>query len=57
MARVNAKKHLHTSTWPPWHYDSAAKVANSAFYSNRVTASRSIATFKQKHPDMLWPNP
>ena len=44
---------------PPWdgtvpdYYDSAANVTNSAFYSNCVTASGSIATSKQKHPVIL----
>jgi len=27
------------------------------FWSNRVAASRPIATSKQKHPVILWPNP
>jgi len=54
MARVNAKTmDLHSKTRPHDYHDCAANVANSVFYSNRVTASRPIATFKQKHPVIL----
>jgi len=51
------KNHLHSKTRLPDYHDSAVNVANPAFYSNRVTASRPIATSKQKHPVILWPNP
>jgi len=49
MARVNAKtfytvRHVYMTTM-------------LAFYSNRVTASRPIATTKQEHPVISWPNP
>jgi len=33
--------------------DCSANVANLAFYSNRITASRRIATYKQKHSVIL----
>ena len=32
--------HLHSKTRLPDYHDSAANVANSAFYSNRVTTNR-----------------
>jgi len=48
---------LHSKTRLQDYHDSAANVANSAFYSNRVTTSRPTATSKQKHPVILWPNP
>jgi len=48
---------FHSKTRLLDYHDSAANVANSAFYSNHVTASRPIATSKQKHPVILWPNP
>jgi len=47
------ENHLHSKTRLLDYHDSAANVANSAFHSNRVTASRPIATSKQKHPIML----
>ena len=47
------EKHLRSKTRLHDYHDSAADVANSAFYSNRVTASRPIATSKQKHPVIL----
>jgi len=51
------ENHLRSKTRLRDYHDSAANVANSAFYSNRVTASIVIATSKQKHPVILWPNP
>jgi len=42
------ENHLHSKTRLRDYHVSAANVANSAFYSNRVTASRPIATSKQK---------
>ena len=51
------ENHLHSKTRLHDYRDSAANVANSAFYSNHVTASRPIATSKEKHPVILWPNP
>jgi len=48
---------LHNETRLFDYHDSAANVANSVFHSNRVTASRPIATSKQNNPVMLWPNP
>ena len=51
------KIRLHSETRLHDCHDSAANVANSAFYSNLVTASTPIATSKQKHPAILWPNP
>jgi len=60
MARVNVKTICtvlrHVYNLHDYH-DSVANVANSAFYSNRVIASRPIATSKQKHPVILEPNP
>jgi len=54
MARVNVKTmHLHSKTRVLDYHDSAANVVDSAFYSNRVTASRPMATSKQKHPVIL----
>jgi len=47
------ENHLHSKTRLHDCHDSAADVANSAFYSNRITASRPIATLKQKHPAIL----
>jgi len=49
------KKHLHSDSKTRLHgyHDSAANVANSAFYSNHVTISRPIATSKHKHPVIL----
>ena len=44
------ENHLHSKTRLPDYHDSAANVANSAFYSNGVTDSRPIATPKQKKP-------
>jgi len=44
------ENHLHNKTRL---HDSAANVANSAFYSNRVTTSRPIDTSKQKPPVIL----
>jgi len=44
---------LHIKTRLFDYRDRAANVANSAFYSNRVTASGPIATSKQKHPVIL----
>jgi len=49
--RLHSKTRLHD------YHDSAANVANPAFYSNRVTASRPMVTTKQKHPVILWLNP
>jgi len=43
------ENHSHGKTRLPDYHDSAANVTNSAFYSNRVTASGPIATSKQKH--------
>jgi len=57
MVRDNAKTIYAVKTRLPDYHDSAANVANSAFYSNHVTASRPIATSKQKPPVILWPNP
>jgi len=51
------ENHLHGKTRLPDYHDSAANVANSAFYSNRVTASKPTPTSKHKHPVILWPNP
>ena len=51
------ENHSHSKTRLHGYHDSAANVANSAFYSNRVTTSRPTATSKQKHPVILWPNP
>ena len=51
------ENHLHNKTRLHDSQNSAADVANSAFYSNHVTTSRPIATSKQKHPVILWPNP
>ena len=51
------KKHLHSKTRLTDYHKSAANVENSALYSNHVAASRPIATSKQKHLVMLWPNP
>jgi len=34
------ENHLHSKTRTLDHHDSAANVANSAFYSNRVTTNR-----------------
>jgi len=51
------KNHLHRKAPLLDYHDGAANVANSAFYSNRVTASRPIATSRQKHPSILSPNP
>ena len=51
------ENHLHSKTRLHDYHDYAANVANSAFYSNRVIASRPIANSKQKHPVILWPNP
>jgi len=51
------ENHLHSKTRLLDYHDSAANVANSAFYSNRVTTSRPTATSKLKHPVVLWPNP
>jgi len=51
------ENHLHSKTRLLDHHDSAANVANTTFYFNRVTASRPVATSKQKHPVILWPNP
>ena len=39
--------HLHSKTCLLDYHDCAANVANSAFYSKRVTTSRPIATSKQ----------
>jgi len=50
------ENHLHSKTRLPDYHDSAANVANSAFYSNGVTDSRPIATSKQKNPAILFPN-
>jgi len=47
------ENHLNSKTRPLDYHDSAANVANSAFCSNRVTASRSIQTSKHKHPVIL----
>jgi len=44
------ENHLHSKTRVLDYHDCAANVANSAFYSNCVTASRPIANSKQKHP-------
>jgi len=41
--------HLHSKTCLLDYHDSVPNVTNSAFCSNRVTASRPIATFKLKH--------
>ena len=51
------ENHSHSKTHLPGYHDSAANVTNSAFYSNCVTVSGSIATCKQKHPIILCPNP
>ena len=51
------ENHSHNKTRLPDYHDSAANVTNSAFYSNCVAASRPMATFKQKHTVILWPNP
>ena len=40
------ENHLHSKTRLLDYHESATNVANSAFYSNRVTASRPIATSK-----------
>jgi len=41
------ENHLHNKTCLPDYHDSAANIANSAFYSNRVTTSRPTATSKK----------
>jgi len=41
------ENHLHSKTRLHDYHDCAANVGNSAFYSNRVTASRPIATSKK----------
>jgi len=38
----STRKHWHCKTLRHDYHDSAANVANSAFYSNHVTASRPI---------------
>jgi len=51
---VNTKTIIHSKTHLHDYHDCAAKGANSVFYySNLVTASRCIATSKQKHPVIL----
>jgi len=55
--QIQRKNHLHSKTRLHDYHDSAANVANPAFYSNHVTASRPTATSKQKHAVILWPNP
>jgi len=49
------KNHLHSKTRLLDYHDSAANVANSAFYSNRVTASRPIVTSNQKSQSFCDP--
>jgi len=51
------ENHSHSKTRLPDYHDSAANVTNSAFYSNCVAVSGPIATSKQKHPVISWPNP
>ena len=50
--RSQHENHSHSKARLPDYHDIAANVANSAFYSDCVQ----IATSKQKHPVILWPN-
>jgi len=50
VGKSQHENHSHSKARLPDYHDSAAKVLNSAFYSNCVTASRPVATYKTKTP-------